>query len=255
MDSSGNGPQPDPFGELADHRERPGLPPVRGSSVQFRMAPAGDPHVPPSLLGFWLHFLLSLNAGISQANLAGLYQRFQALDRDEKGFLRGSATPPSFVPKSGLAVSWNISPKRDKEDLQGLGELAVNPIGDRIIDAFFPDGRETTDFRTFARVLAHFRPVEGPVSSNSINSRLSKLKFAFQLYDQDKDGKISRGEMLQLLRMMLGLQVTDEQLECITDRTIQEADRDGDGAISFEEFAKSVEKLNIEQKMSLRILK
>uniref|UniRef100_A0A8D2IMN4 EF-hand domain-containing protein n=1 Tax=Varanus komodoensis TaxID=61221 RepID=A0A8D2IMN4_VARKO len=55
---------------------------------------------------------------------------------------------------------------------------------------------------------------------------------------QDKDGKISRGEMLQLLRMMLGLQVTDEQLECITDRTIQEADRDGDGAISFEEFAK-----------------
>uniref|UniRef100_A0A8D2IQ35 EF-hand domain-containing protein n=1 Tax=Varanus komodoensis TaxID=61221 RepID=A0A8D2IQ35_VARKO len=90
------------------------------------------------------------SALISQANLAGLYQRFQALDRDEKGFL-------------------------SKEDLQGLGELAVNPIGDRIIDAFFPDG-ETTDFRTFARVLAHFRPVEGPVSSNSINSRLSKLK-------------------------------------------------------------------------------
>ncbi|KAF7242273.1 Calcineurin B-likeous protein 2, partial [Varanus komodoensis] len=208
---------------------------------------------------------LSVAPAVSQANLAGLYQRFQALDRDEKGFL-------------------------SKEDLQGLGELAVNPIGDRIIDAFFPDGRETTDFRTFARVLAHFRPVEGPVSSNSINSRLSKLKFAFQLYDQDKDGKISRGEMLQLLRMMLGLQVTDEQLECITDRTIQEADRDGDGAISFEEFAKvrllentpvalretqahgggghlmpgaettdppsaSVEKLNIEQKMSLRILK
>lgn len=42
----------------------------------------------------------------------------------------------------------------------------------------------------------------------------------------------------QVLRMMIGIQVTDEQLECITDRTIQEADKDGDKAISFEEFAK-----------------
>ncbi|XP_048358079.1 calcineurin B homologous protein 2-like [Sphaerodactylus townsendi] len=59
----------------------------------------------------------------------------------------------------------------------------------------------------------------------------------------------------QVLRMMIGIQVTDEQLENITDRTIQEADHDGDRAISFEEFSKSVQKLNIEQKMSLRILK
>uniref|UniRef100_A0A8D0DPR0 Calcineurin like EF-hand protein 2 n=1 Tax=Salvator merianae TaxID=96440 RepID=A0A8D0DPR0_SALMN len=168
--------------------------------------------------------------GFSQANVLRLYQRFQALDKDEKGCL-------------------------SKYDLEGIGHLAVNPIGDRIIDAFFQDGRETVDFRTFIHILAHFRPVEGSAGSKGINSRLSKLKFAFQLYDQDKDGKISRAEMLQVLRMMLGVQVTDEQLECITDRTIQEADEDGDNAISFEEFAKCVEKLNIEQKMSLRILK
>ncbi|XP_053123430.1 calcineurin B homologous protein 2-like [Hemicordylus capensis] len=168
--------------------------------------------------------------GFSQANVLRLYQRFQALDKDEKGYL-------------------------SKDDLICIGELAVNPIGDRIINAFFKDGTEAADFRTFANVLAHFRPVEGPGSSESVNSRFNKLKFAFQLYDQDKDGKISRAEMLQVLRMMIGIQVTDEQLECITDRTIQEADKDGDDAISFEEFTKSVEKLNIEQKMSLRILK
>ncbi|XP_054856017.1 calcineurin B homologous protein 2-like [Eublepharis macularius] len=173
---------------------------------------------------------ITTETGFSQANISRLYQRFQALDKDEKGYL-------------------------SKNDLQGIGELAVNPIGDRIINAFFQDGRETTDFRTFVHVLAHFRPVEGTVGSENINSRLSKLKFAFQLYDQDKDGKISRAELLQVLRMMIGIQVTDEQLESITDRTIQEADRDGDDAISFEEFSKSVEKLNIEQKMSLRILK
>uniref|UniRef100_A0A8C0IPS1 EF-hand domain-containing protein n=1 Tax=Chelonoidis abingdonii TaxID=106734 RepID=A0A8C0IPS1_CHEAB len=54
---------------------------------------------------------------------------------------------------------------------------------------------------------------------------------------QDSDGKISRDEMLQVLRLMVGIQVTDEQLACIAERTIQEADQDGDGAISFEEFA------------------
>ncbi|XP_061453922.1 calcineurin B homologous protein 2-like [Rhineura floridana] len=168
--------------------------------------------------------------GFSQATVERLYQRFQVLDKEEKGYL-------------------------SKEDLEGIGELAVNPIGDQIINAFFQDGRETADFQTFARVLAHFRPAEGPGGSENVNSRLSKLKFAFQLYDQDKDGKISRAEILQVLRLMIGIQVTDEQLQCITDRTIQEADKDGDNAISFEEFAKSVEKLNIEQKMSLRILK
>lgn len=37
---------------------------------------------------------------------------------------------------------------------------------------------------------------------------------------------------------MLESQVTQEQLECIVDRTIQEADLDNDDAISFEEFRK-----------------
>lgn len=42
----------------------------------------------------------------------------------------------------------------------------------------------------------------------------------------------------QVLRLMVGVQVTDEQLESITDRTVQEADEDGDGAVSFMEFTK-----------------
>uniref|UniRef100_A0A8C8R725 Calcineurin like EF-hand protein 2 n=1 Tax=Pelusios castaneus TaxID=367368 RepID=A0A8C8R725_9SAUR len=173
--------------------------------------------------------------GFSQASVVRLYDRFQALDKEQKGSL-------------------------SKYDLQGIGELAVNPLGDRIINAFFKEGEELTDFRSFIRVLAHFRPVEKGRSKEAghpepINSRLSKLQFAFQLYDQDSDGKISRAEMLQVLQLMVGIQVTEEQLACIVERTIQEADRDGDGAISFEEFAMSVEKLNIEQKMSLRMLK
>ncbi|XP_034795740.1 calcineurin B homologous protein 2 isoform X2 [Gorilla gorilla gorilla] len=121
---------------------------------------------------------------------------------------------------------------------------------------------QRVDFPGFVRVLAHFRPVEDedtetqdPKKPEPLNSRRNKLHYAFQLYDLDRDGKISRHEMLQVLRLMVGVQVTEEQLENIADRTVQEADEDGDGAVSFVEFTKSLEKMDVEQKMSIRILK
>lgn len=43
---------------------------------------------------------------------------------------------------------------------------------------------------------------------------------------------------LQVLRSMLGMQVTEEQLQSIVERAIQEADLDQDNAISFDEFRK-----------------
>ncbi|XP_007246042.3 calcineurin B homologous protein 2 [Astyanax mexicanus] len=173
--------------------------------------------------------------GFTSAHLARLFERFEALDKDKKGYL---------------------SP----QDFEAIKELALNPICDRIIGAFFSSGQEMLDFSSFVRILAHFRPIDNnrtkePNSPDPINSRINKLKFAFQLYDQDKDGKISRNELLQVLRAMLEKQVTEEQLESIADRTIQEADLDRDDAISFEEFRKSLEKVNIDHKMSIRFLR
>ncbi|XP_073071502.1 calcineurin B homologous protein 2 isoform X2 [Manis javanica] len=162
----------------------------------------------------------ALRPAVSQASLVRLYHRFRALDGNKKGYL-------------------------SRSDLQEIGALAVNPLGDRIIDSFFPDGSLRVDFPGFVRVLAHFRPVDDedagirdPKEPEPLNSRMNKLRFAFQLYDLDRDGKISRHEMLQVLRLMVGVQVTEEQLESIADRTVQEADEDGDGAVSFLEFAK-----------------
>lgn len=43
---------------------------------------------------------------------------------------------------------------------------------------------------------------------------------------------------MQVLRAMLGIQVTEEQLQSIVERAIQEADLDRDDAISFDEFRK-----------------
>ncbi|XP_032870299.1 calcineurin B homologous protein 2-like [Amblyraja radiata] len=172
--------------------------------------------------------------GFSKSHIGRLYHRFQGLDESNSGSL-------------------------SRADFQRIGGLAVNPLGERIINAFFPDRRDTVDFRSFIRILACFRPVRmvkspDPLSPEPINSRDNKLRFAFQLYDQDRDGKISRDELYQVLFMMMEAEVTEDQLDNIIDRTIQEADQDGDGTISFEDFKKSLEKVNLEHKMSIRFL-
>lgn len=62
------------------------------------------------------------------------------------------------------------------------------------------------------------------------------LAVAFRIYDMDKDGYISNGELFQVLKMMVGNNLKDTQLQQIVDKTIINADKDGDGRISFEEF-------------------
>ena len=63
---------------------------------------------------------------------------------------------------------------------------------------------------------------------------------AFKVYDMDRDGFISNGELFLVLKMMVGNNLKDGQLQQIVDKTIMEADKDGDGKLSFEEFVQMV---------------
>ncbi|KAI1240400.1 hypothetical protein IHE44_0008820, partial [Lamprotornis superbus] len=93
------------------------------------------------------------------------------------------------------------------EEFMSLPELQQNPLVQRVIDIFDTDGNGEVDF-----------------------------KVAFRIYDMDKDGYISNGELFQVLKMMVGNNLKDTQLQQIVDKTIINADKDGDGRISFEEF-------------------
>lgn len=53
---------------------------------------------------------------------------------------------------------------------------------------------------------------------------------------------------------MVGANITAEQLDKIAERTIEEADIDQDGKISFEDFCKAMANTDIEEKMSIRFL-
>jgi serine/threonine-protein phosphatase 2B regulatory subunit len=67
----------------------------------------------------------------------------------------------------------------------------------------------------------------------------------------DRDGYISNGELFLVLKMMVGNNLKDNQLQQIVDKTIMEADKDQDGKISFDEFLVMVENTDVAKQMTL----
>ena len=77
------------------------------------------------------------------------------------------------------------------------------------------------------------------------------MRFAFQIYDINNDGFISNGELFQVLKMMVGNNLNDTQLQQLVDRTIIKADTDFDGKISFQEFCVMVRDLDVVDKLTI----
>lgn len=112
----------------------------------------------------------------------------------------------------------------------------------RMIAIFDDDGGGDVDFQEFVAGLSAF---------SSKGKKEEKLRFAFKVYDMDRDGYISNGELFLVLKMMVGNNLKDMQLQQIVDKTIMEADLDGDGKISFEEFTRMVENTDVSMSMTL----
>ena len=59
---------------------------------------------------------------------------------------------------------------------------------------------------------------------------------AFKVYDTDNDGFITNMELFKTLKLMVGNNLKDAELQQIVDKTILTGDKDGDGKLSFQEF-------------------
>lgn len=93
--------------------------------------------------------------------------------------------------------------------------------------------------------------VQGLNSLSAGASQEDKLRFAFQIYDINNDGFISNGELFEVLKMMVGSNLNDTQLQQLVDRTIVKADTDFDGKISFDEFKVMVRDLDVVEKLTI----
>ncbi|XP_054440918.1 calcineurin subunit B type 2 [Pteronotus mesoamericanus] len=126
------------------------------------------------------------------------------------------------------------------DEFLSLPELRHNPLVQRVIEVFDADGNGEVNFEEFIVGTSQFS-VKG--------NEEEKLRFAFNIYDMDKDGYISNGELFQVLKMMVGNNLKDWKLQQLVDKTIITLDTDGDGKISFEEFTAAVKGLEVHKKL------
>ena len=73
-----------------------------------------------------------------------------------------------------------------------------------MIAIFDEDGGGDVDFQEFVSGLSAF---------SSKGNKEEKLRFAFKVYDIDRDGFISNGELFIVLKMMVGSNLKDQQLQ------------------------------------------
>ena len=73
-----------------------------------------------------------------------------------------------------------------------------------MIAIFDEDGGGNVDFQEFVSGLSAF---------SSKGNKEEKLHFAFKVYDIDRDGYISNGELFIVLKMMVGSNLKDQQLQ------------------------------------------
>lgn len=122
-----------------------------------------------------------------------------------------------------------------------MPELNQNPLVKRVISVFDVNSDGKISFKEF---------LEGIAALYGTNDE-EKLQFAFKIYDIDQDGFISNGELFTVLKMMVGNNLTDLQLQQLVDRTIIKADLDFDGKISYDEFKEMVKHLDIGAKLKI----
>lgn len=130
----------------------------------------------------------------------------------------------------------------DKSEFLSIPGISSNPLGSRLMDVFDLNSDGTIDFQEFITGLSAF---------SGKSSRNDKLRFAFKIYDIDRDGFIGSGELFIVMKAMVGQNLKDEELQQIVDKTIMEADKDGDWKLSFEEFELVVDLRKVASVMTL----
>ncbi|KAM4808144.1 calcineurin B homologous protein 3 [Rhinophrynus dorsalis] len=159
--------------------------------------------------------------------------------------------------------------------LYKISDLELNPIRSKIIDAFFDRRNLQTgdngfvheiNFEEFLTIMSYFRPLGQNMDEENISMcRKEKLRFLFNMYDSDNDSKITLDEYRHVVEELLSgnPNIEKETARSIADGAMLEAaticvgkmepDQVYEG-ITFEDFLKIWEGIDIETKMHVRFL-
>ncbi|XP_060173023.1 calcineurin B-like protein 4 isoform X2 [Lycium barbarum] len=165
-----------------------------------------------------------------------------------------SKHPPGFEKHDLLASETSFSVNEVDALYIMFGKLSNSIIDDGLIhklfDLFDLKHNGVIEFGEFVRSLSIFHPR---------TPQEDKIEFAFKLYDLKHTGFIERDELKEMVFAILNeseLTLSDDVIEAIVDKTILEADKNGDGRIGPEEWKELVTRYpSIIKNMTLPFLK
>uniref|UniRef100_A0A8I3WUD2 Calcineurin B homologous protein 3 n=1 Tax=Callithrix jacchus TaxID=9483 RepID=A0A8I3WUD2_CALJA len=122
------------------------------------------------------------------------------------------------------------------------------------------------NFEDFLTIMSYFRPIDTTMGEEQVElSRKEKLRFLFHMYDSDSDGRITLEEYRNVVEELLSgnPHIEKESARSIADGAMMEAasvcvgqmepDQVYEG-ITFEDFLKIWQGIDIETKMHVRFL-
>jgi serine/threonine-protein phosphatase 2B regulatory subunit len=128
------------------------------------------------------------------------YKRFQAADKDKSGMV-------------------------DYTEFCEVLQVDPSPQGEKVFQLFDYDKSGQVDIREFLVALSNF----------SGAGKDDKLKFAFMVFDEDGNGMITKEELTKILKAN-HMASSDAEVARKADTILTQADKDGDGVVSFDEF-------------------
>ena len=146
---------------------------------------------------------LTTETDIKKGDIKKIHKKFVALDKEKKGY-----------------VTIN--------DLVEIPEIEQNPLRFHI-GQYLSNGNknDAIGFESFLKLIDIFKNKKTD----------SQNKFMFNLFDFDKDGKISSEDMLVNFKLLLGNSLSEENLKEIVEKTINEYSTD-QKYITFDDFIK-----------------
>eukprot|EP00397_Hematodinium_sp_SG-2012_P060343 GEMP01078446.1.p1 GENE.GEMP01078446.1~~GEMP01078446.1.p1 ORF type:complete len:159 (+),score=50.14 GEMP01078446.1:136-612(+) len=112
--------------------------------------------------------------------------------------------------------------------MRSIGRNPTNEQLRQMIAEVDEDGSGEIEFPEFLKLMA---------SKLQDSDSIDEMREAFLVFDRDKSGSVSAIELKHVMNN-LGEQVTDAEVE----EMIKEADADGDGELSFDDFLQFIQK-------------
>ncbi|GFR71052.1 calcium and integrin-binding family member 3-like [Elysia marginata] len=113
------------------------------------------------------------------------------------------------------------------EKLEEMPELKENPFRRRICEIFSDEGNGDMSFDDFLDMFSVF---------SEASSRDIKSTYAFRIYDYDGDNHLGKGDLEKTLVALTQNSLTQEEVNFVVNKVLEETDLDDDGMLSFVEF-------------------